>query len=123
MNGDLPLSLLRVILDTLLFVDDFARVILDTLLIVDDFARVILDTLLFVDDFAWFAWIYLLKHKCNVLSTFKHFKALMENQFLIKIKILRKRYGGEYTKNEFEQFCSSNGIFHHHVLTLLNRME
>jgi hypothetical protein len=52
MNGDLPLSLLRVILDTLLFVDDFARVILDTLLIVDDFARVILDTLLFVDDFA-----------------------------------------------------------------------
>ena len=34
--------------------------------------------LLFVDDFSRYSWLFLLKHKYDVLSTFKHFKAIVE---------------------------------------------
>uniref|UniRef100_A0A2N9FKJ8 Integrase catalytic domain-containing protein n=1 Tax=Fagus sylvatica TaxID=28930 RepID=A0A2N9FKJ8_FAGSY len=68
--------------------------------------------LLFVDDFSRFSWLYLLKHKSDVLSIFKSFKAAVENQFSTQIKFLRTDCGGEYTSNEFTAFCSSSGITH-----------
>ena len=34
---------------------------------------------IFVDDYTQFTWLFLLKHKHEVLSVFKHFKALVEN--------------------------------------------
>jgi transposase InsO family protein len=68
--------------------------------------------LLFVDDFSRFSWLYLLKHKSDVLSIFKSFKAVVENQFSTQIKFLRTDCGGEYTSNEFTAFCSSSGITH-----------
>jgi transposase InsO family protein len=68
--------------------------------------------LLFVDDFSRFSWLYLLKHKSDVFSIFKSFKATVENQFSTQIKFLRTDCGGEYTSNEFTAFCTSSGITH-----------
>ena len=69
--------------------------------------------LLFVDDYSRFSWLYLLKHKSDVLSTFKHFQATVENLLSKKIKILRTDCGGEYTSNAFTAHCASHGITHH----------
>ena len=67
---------------------------------------------IFVDDYSRFTWLFLLKHKHEVLSVFKHFKSLVENQFSTKIKVLRTDNGFEYTNTAFHAFCSSNGILH-----------
>ena len=68
--------------------------------------------LLFVDDFSKFSWLFLLKSKSEVLNTFKHFKATVENQLSKSIKSLRTDCGGEYTSNAFTDFCSTQGITH-----------
>uniref|UniRef100_A0A2N9ISJ0 Integrase catalytic domain-containing protein n=1 Tax=Fagus sylvatica TaxID=28930 RepID=A0A2N9ISJ0_FAGSY len=68
--------------------------------------------LLFVDDYSRFSWLYLLKHKSDVLTTFTHFKNTIENQLSKKIKFLRTDCGGEYTSNEFIAYCNSHGITH-----------
>ena len=67
---------------------------------------------IFVDDYTRFTWLFLLKHKNEVLSVFKHFKVLVENQFSTSLKVLRIDNGTEYTNYTFQAFCSSNGILH-----------
>ena len=67
---------------------------------------------LFVDAYSKFTWLYLLKHKSDVLEVFKFFKAFVENQLNSKIKILKSDNGGEYTSNAFKHFCASHGITH-----------
>ena len=67
---------------------------------------------LFVDVYSKFTWLYLLKHKSDVLDVFKYFKATVENQLNSKIKVLRTDNGGEFTFNAFKLFCSSHGIIH-----------
>ena len=62
---------------------------------------------IFVDDCTIFTWLFLLKHKHEILSMFKHFKALVETQYSTKIKVLT-----EYINTIFQAFCSSNGILH-----------
>uniref|UniRef100_A0A2N9H8F5 Integrase catalytic domain-containing protein n=1 Tax=Fagus sylvatica TaxID=28930 RepID=A0A2N9H8F5_FAGSY len=69
--------------------------------------------LLFVDAYSRFSWLYLLKRKSDVLNTFKHFQASVENLLSQKIKVLRTDCGGEYTSNEFNAHCASHGITHH----------
>jgi transposase InsO family protein len=51
-----------------------------------------------------------LKSKDEVFGKFKEFKALIENLFERKIKILRSDNGGEYTSKEFVSFCRDVGI-------------
>ena len=51
-----------------------------------------------------------MKGKDEVFSKFKEFKALVENLFEKKIKILRSENGGEFTLDEFKAFCSEAGI-------------
>jgi len=51
-----------------------------------------------------------LKHKDEAFEMFKEFKALIENQSANKIKIFMSTNGGEYTSNEFFDFCKKEGI-------------
>ena len=41
---------------------------------------------------------------------FKSFKALVENETTLKIKCLSSDNGGEFTSNEFNEYCETHGI-------------
>ena len=64
----------------------------------------------FVDAFSRFTWIYPLKHKSDALQTFKIFKALVENRFCDKIKMIQSDNGGEFLS--FKSFVQACGIEH-----------
>lgn len=68
--------------------------------------------IIFVNDYSRKTWIYFLKLKessNDVLSKFKEFKALDENQTGKKIKILRFD-NGEHISENFKEFSISVGI-------------
>eukprot|EP00253_Pinus_taeda_P012436 PITA_12436 len=52
----------------------------------------------------------LMKHKDEAFEKFQSFKALVENESEYKIKCLRPDRGGEFTSNEFFDFCEEHGI-------------
>jgi transposase InsO family protein len=64
----------------------------------------------FIDDFSRKTWIYFMKTKDEVFSRFQEFKAQTENLTGKKIKVLRTDNGGEYTSNDFSDFCKEAGI-------------
>ena len=66
--------------------------------------------LTFIDDFTRKTWVYFLKNKSEVFEKFQNFKALVENQSGLHIKVLRTDRGGEYISKEFLRFCRENGI-------------
>jgi transposase InsO family protein len=51
-----------------------------------------------------------LENKSKVFIEFKEFKALVENIYEKKIKILRSNNGGEFTSDEFKALCREVGI-------------
>ena len=55
-------------------------------------------------------WIGLLKHKDEAFEKIKAFKSLVENESDRKIKWLRFDRGGEFTLDEFFDFCQQHGI-------------
>jgi transposase InsO family protein len=65
---------------------------------------------LFIDDYSRKTWIYFLKTKGEVFKRFQEFKALVENQTGKKIRCLRSDNGGEYTSNDFDDYCVRKGI-------------
>ena len=58
-----------------------------------------------IDDYSHKTWVYFLKSKDEVFGKFKEFKSLVENISERKIKTSRLDNGGEFTSNEFEDFC------------------
>ena len=64
----------------------------------------------FIDDFSRKTWIYLLKGKNEVLSKFKEYNSLVENQTKRTIKTLRSYIGGEFTSEEFKEVPRESGI-------------
>jgi transposase InsO family protein len=64
----------------------------------------------FIDDFSRKSWIFFMKTKRQVFQRFQELKVLLENQTRKKIKVLRSDNGGEYTSNEFSDFCAREGI-------------
>ena len=64
----------------------------------------------FIHDYSRRCWIYPIKRKANVFVVFKIFKARIELEFGKRIKCLRTDNGGEYTGDEFDNFCDQKGI-------------
>jgi hypothetical protein len=75
----------------------------------------------FTDDFSRYGYIYPIKERSEALDKFKVFKAEVENQhnIKIKIKIVRSDHGGEYygrhtpygqVPEPFARFLQENSI-------------
>ncbi|GJX81622.1 retrotransposon protein, putative, ty1-copia subclass [Tanacetum coccineum] len=64
----------------------------------------------FTDDYSRYGYVYLLKHKHEVIETFKVFKNEVENQLGKTIKALRSDRGGEYISQEFKDYLKTCGI-------------
>ena len=64
----------------------------------------------FIEDFHRKTWIFFMKIKDEVLGLFHEFKTHVENLIGEKIKVLRSDNGGEYTSNDFKDFCKEAGI-------------
>jgi hypothetical protein len=73
----------------------------------------------FTDDYSRYGYIYPIKERSEALDKFKIFKAEVENQHSLKIKIVRSDRGGEYygrhtpygqAPGPFARFIQDNGI-------------
>lgn len=64
----------------------------------------------FIDDFSKRAMVYFMRQKSEVLSCFRKFKMLCENQTGKTIKCLRSDNGGEYINKKFEFELDKYGI-------------
>ncbi|GKC60833.1 ribonuclease H-like domain, reverse transcriptase, RNA-dependent DNA polymerase [Tanacetum coccineum] len=65
---------------------------------------------LLVDDYSRYMWVYFLTMKDQAFNTFKEYKKSIENELRTTLKMLRMDRGGEFTSNEFMQYCKENGI-------------
>ncbi|KAL9235087.1 hypothetical protein vseg_009883 [Gypsophila vaccaria] len=66
--------------------------------------------LTFIDDFTRKTWIYFLNQKSEAFVSFKNYKTRVEKEACEFITCLKTDRGGEFTSNEFEDFCTSQGI-------------
>ena len=73
----------------------------------------------FTDDYSRYGYIYPIKERSEALDKFKIFKAEVENQHDLKIKIVHSHHGGEYycrhttygqVHGPFARFLQENGI-------------
>jgi len=64
----------------------------------------------FIDDFSRKVLIYFLAEKSEAFTTFKNYKSLVEKESGALICCVRTYRGGEFTSNEFNEFCKINGI-------------
>lgn len=67
---------------------------------------------IFIDDCTRMTWLYLLKHKHEVLRVFQSFHTMVQTQFSAKIQILRSDNGGEYVNHQFHEYFQSHGLIH-----------
>ena len=76
-------------------------------------------SLSFTDDYSRYGYIYPIKERIEALDKFKIFKAEVENQQNLKIKIVRSDHEGEYygwhtpygqVPRPFVRFLQENGI-------------
>jgi hypothetical protein len=65
---------------------------------------------IFIDEFPRKSWNLFMNTKGQVFNRFQEFKALVENQTGMKIRVLRTNNGGEYTSKEFNDLCVGEGI-------------
>ncbi|GJU37928.1 zinc finger, CCHC-type containing protein [Tanacetum coccineum] len=65
---------------------------------------------LLVDNYSRYTWVYFLNTKDQAFDTFKEYKKTIENELRTTFKMLRTDRGGEFTSNEFTQYCKENGI-------------
>jgi len=64
----------------------------------------------FINDFSQKTWIYFLHEKSKAFTMFRRYKACVEKETGAYRKCLRTDRGGEFSSNEFGEFCKANGI-------------
>jgi transposase InsO family protein len=64
----------------------------------------------FINDFSRQTWVYFLVEKSETFVVFKHYKAKVEKETGACIRALRTDHGGEFTSQDFTNFCGVNGI-------------
>jgi transposase InsO family protein len=57
-------------------------------------------------------WVYMLKHKNEVLRCFQDFHKLVANQFNAKVRIIHSDNETDYVNNKFISYISNQGIIH-----------
>jgi transposase InsO family protein len=65
---------------------------------------------LVVDDYSRYMWVILLRSKDEAFEAFKKLKAATEMEHKLKVRALRTDRGGEFTSNEFNDYCEKIGI-------------
>jgi hypothetical protein len=75
----------------------------------------------FIDDRSRNCFVYMIKHKSEVIHIFKDFKTHAEKQTRKRIKAIRTDNGTEYVNNVYQTFLKENGI--RHQLTVKSRNE
>nr|GEY97592.1 zinc finger, CCHC-type [Tanacetum cinerariifolium] len=63
-----------------------------------------------VDDYSRYMWVYFLSTKDQSFDTFNEYKSTIEKELRTTLKMLRTDRGGEFTLNEFTQYCKENRI-------------
>ncbi|KAK9692643.1 Integrase core domain [Popillia japonica] len=63
-----------------------------------------------LDDYSHFVVVKVLKHKNEAESNLQDYIAELERQQNVKVKCFRLDNGGEFSSNNFQQFCRQNGI-------------
>jgi transposase InsO family protein len=66
----------------------------------------------FIDDYSRKTFVYVVKHKNEIIKLFKDWKTLVENQTGKKLKCLRTDNGLEYLNKEMDEFLKENGVVH-----------
>lgn len=66
----------------------------------------------FIDDFSRKSYVYFINSKDQAFTKFQEFKAQVENETGLHIKIFRTDRGGEYMGNEFKNYLKKHGIQH-----------
>ena len=72
--------------------------------------------LMIIDDFSRKVWVFFLKQKSDVFSTFKNWKTMIEKQIGRQVKCLRADNGLEFCSDEFNTICKKEGIVKHHTV-------
>ena len=67
----------------------------------------------FVDDYSRYSWIFLMKHRSELLQVYSNFAKMVETQFSKRIKIFRSDNALEYTQYAFQAILHSYGTVHH----------
>jgi transposase InsO family protein len=66
--------------------------------------------LTFIDDFSRKTWVYFLVEKSEAFVVFKYYKAKVEKETRACTRALRTDRGGEFTSQDFTNFCGVNRI-------------
>ncbi|WRX11175.1 Integrase [Theobroma cacao] len=65
-----------------------------------------------VDDYFRYTWVYFLAHKNYALPAFISHCRKVENEKGLSIVSIRSDHGGEFKRDEFENFCNEKGSDH-----------
>jgi transposase InsO family protein len=66
--------------------------------------------IIFIDDFSRHTWIYFMKHRSEVLSTYKNFSAMIRTHFDTSIHAFHADSAGEYLTDALHQVLAEQGI-------------
>jgi hypothetical protein len=68
--------------------------------------------LVVVDDFSRFTWVFFLQDKSETQGTLKRFLRRAQNEFELKVKMIRSDNGSEFKKLQVEEYLEEEGIKH-----------